>query len=185
MVAEVVLERDVDRTGQMALQIRSLAVGLIEPPAHVEDRHGRAGVDQTGQLGGGDQHAYGLNPRSCRASTQPASQSLVIRRWRPAAHLRLASSRSGVAALHLAREVSVILRRRKVVVFGLVAVLVRRAVDVGGRRAVGRPVRTAAGRARRIRVGRRRRVKAALAIAPQRGSSGRTYGASSHGRPWG
>lgn len=78
VVAELVFERNVDRVREVALQVRRTAVGLIEPPAHVEDCHELAGVDQVGQLGDADQYpgGYGLNPRSCKASTQPLIQSV-------------------------------------------------------------------------------------------------------------
>ncbi len=77
VVAELVFERDVDRAREVALQVRCPPVGLIDPPAHVEDCHGLAGVDEVGQLGDADQDpgGYGLNPRSCKASTQPLIQS--------------------------------------------------------------------------------------------------------------
>ncbi len=56
VIAEFVLERHVHRAREVALQVRRMAVGLVEPPAHIEDRHGFAGVDEVDQLGGGDQH---------------------------------------------------------------------------------------------------------------------------------
>jgi hypothetical protein len=78
VVAEVVFERHVHRARKMALQVRRTPVGLVKPPPHVEDGHGLAGVDEVGQLGDADQYpgGYGLNPRSCRASTQPLIQSV-------------------------------------------------------------------------------------------------------------
>jgi hypothetical protein len=62
------------------LQVRRTAVGLVEPPAHVEDSDGLTGVDEVGQLGDGDENpgGYGVNPRSCRASTQPLIQSVGL-----------------------------------------------------------------------------------------------------------
>ena len=78
VVAELVFERDVHRAREMALQVRRPPVRLVQPPAHVEDRHGLAGVDEVGQLRDADQYpgGYGLNPRSCRASMQPLIQSV-------------------------------------------------------------------------------------------------------------
>ena len=78
VVAELVFERDVHRAREVALQVRRTPVGLVEPPAHVEDGRGLAGVDAVGQLGDADQYpgGYGLNPRSCRASMQPSIQSV-------------------------------------------------------------------------------------------------------------
>jgi hypothetical protein len=78
VVAELVFERDVDRAREVALQVRRTPVRLVESPAHVEDGHGLAGVDEVGQLDDADQYqgGYGLNPRSCRASTQPLIQSV-------------------------------------------------------------------------------------------------------------
>ena len=80
VVAELVFERDVHRAREVALQVRRTPVGLVELPAHVEDCHGLAGVDEVGQLGDADQYpgVYGLNPRSCRASTQPLIQSVGL-----------------------------------------------------------------------------------------------------------
>src|SRR6202012_3643021 len=77
VVAEFVLEGDVHRAREMALQVRRPPVGLVESPAHVEDRHGLAGLDEAGQLGDADRYpgGYGLNPRSCRASMQPLIQA--------------------------------------------------------------------------------------------------------------
>ena len=78
VVAELAFERNVHRAREVALQVRRTPVGLVEPPAHVEDGHGLAGVDEVGQSRDGDQNLriYGLNPRSCRASTQPLIQSV-------------------------------------------------------------------------------------------------------------
>jgi hypothetical protein len=76
VVAELVFERNVHRAREVALQVRRTPVRLVESPAHVEDCHGLAGVDEVGQLGDADQYrGYGLNPKSCRASTQPLIQS--------------------------------------------------------------------------------------------------------------
>ena len=78
VVAELIFERDVYRAREVTLQVRRMPIGLVEPPAHIEDGHGLAGVDEVGQPCDGDQNLrfYGLNPRSCRASTQPLIQSV-------------------------------------------------------------------------------------------------------------
>jgi hypothetical protein len=46
VVAEFVLERDIDRTWYVAPQIRRPPVGLVESPAHIEDRHRIAGAKE-------------------------------------------------------------------------------------------------------------------------------------------
>jgi len=81
------------------------------------------------------------------AAGEPVGQ---IRRGRSAFDFHLARQRRGVAVPHLACEVRVILRDRVKVVLGVVAVFVRRAVDVGGWRRVDRAVRTAGGGAWRV-----------------------------------
>ena len=56
VVAEIVIERDVHRAGNMPGEIGRQAVGLVQPPAHVEDRRWPAAGKVGHQLLGGDQH---------------------------------------------------------------------------------------------------------------------------------
>src|ERR1700751_2395985 len=51
-----------------------------------------------------------------------------VRRWRTAVHLEPADRRGVIAPLHLALQERVVLRRRVVLVLGVIAVLIRRAV---------------------------------------------------------
>ena len=56
MVTEIVVQRDIDRTGDVSGLIRRTAVGLIQPPADVKDGRGLGTGEQTQQLIDADQH---------------------------------------------------------------------------------------------------------------------------------
>ena len=68
---ELAVEVDVHRAGQMPVEVRGAAFGLIEPPAHVEESDVAAVIQQRGQFGRRDQRGH--SPMRRAITTLPAS----------------------------------------------------------------------------------------------------------------
>ena len=69
VIGELVLERHIDRAGQVALAIGLPPVRFAELPAHVEDRDRPARVEMLGKFLGCDQHLATRTHRSALPSS--------------------------------------------------------------------------------------------------------------------
>ena len=76
-LGELAVEVDVDGTGQVPVEVRGPAFGLVEPPAHVEQSDVAAVIQQRGQLGRRDQRGIPPCNRDAAAAAACMTQPRV------------------------------------------------------------------------------------------------------------